>query len=1021
MSEERDFTPEATHLESDEVRALPSSGFGTIPDDDSGPPATVVESDEVRALPSSGLGTIPDDDSGPPATVIESDEVRALPSWPNHASSGDDSGTATLAPPRGRPTEPGSRIGPYEIRAELARGGIGAVYRAYDPELEREVALKVLLSGVRAGDQELLRFRREAKAAARLLHPGIVAVHDVGEDQGLSYMVMDLIEGESLRDKIKREKTLPSRVAAGIGRDLALAVSHAHGHGILHRDLKPANVLLAGEEGRPLITDFGLAKDQRIEEHLTRTGAVLGTPAYMPPEQARGLLDELDARVDVYALGATLYHALAGRPPFDGRTALQVLQQVLREEPPPLSGVDRDLKTICLRCLEKDKDARYASAQALADDLGRYLRHEPIHARPPGPVERLRKWTRRKPGLALAGGVTLLALIGGGTLLRALLPRAERAEANLAAAQADLTHTEGQLASAEDNRLAAQELAAAAARKERAAVANILAEARSGALRKTSEGLESAVFQLVAKPSGASLLIAEVTATSEALAAVPAEGEVPRGVRQKNTLGQGRLDAARVACEALGRLSAPPEASSKTLARYLAAEHDPLRAVPVAVALCRIGGEAALTAVHRARRRFGLASTFDWQIRAALAEVKGDLALEENTPTAHYNRGEARLAQRDFKGAIEDFSVVLRSWPKNVGALCNRAQAKEASGDLPGAGEDFDRAIEIEGADATLRLSRALLRKRLDDVPGARSDLDQALKADPTYVPAWHARATLFRDLREDGKALKDFARALELNPDSVRIWTDRAEVFLRTRRLDLAEQDIQRAFALDPKNAYAWLARGGLLLRRRDVQGADAACRKAIALDPDSFKAWELLGTVRLKGGDTQGAIEAYSEVLKRHTRSTFTFLRRGVLLARLGKHAAAIKDFSAALELEPNQFQCLASRGLARQNLGDHQAALADFRRALEQRPKNAPTLLNQALSLEALGKLKEALRSYDAAFAVQVDPAVLYNRGLVKLKLDDGPGAIADFERSLEIAPRGRFSGVIRRILANLRKRP
>ncbi|MBL4844528.1 MAG: serine/threonine protein kinase, partial [Planctomycetes bacterium] len=341
MSEERDFTPEATHLESDEVRALPSSGFGTIPDDD----------------------------SGPPATVIESDEVRALPSWPNHASSGDDSGTATLAPPRGRPTEPGSRIGPYEIRTELARGGIGAVYRAYDPELEREVALKVLLSGVRAGDQELLRFRREAKAAARLLHPGIVAVHDVGEDQGLSYMVMDLIEGESLRDKIKREKTLPSRVAAGIGRDLALAVSHAHGHGILHRDLKPANVLLAGEEGRPLITDFGLAKDQRIEEHLTRTGAVLGTPAYMPPEQARGLLDELDARVDVYALGATLYHALAGRPPFDGRTALQVLQQVLREEPPPLSGVDRDLKTICLRCLEKDKDARYASAQALADDL----------------------------------------------------------------------------------------------------------------------------------------------------------------------------------------------------------------------------------------------------------------------------------------------------------------------------------------------------------------------------------------------------------------------------------------------------------------------------------------------------------------------------------------------------------------------------------------------------------------------------------------------------------------------------
>jgi hypothetical protein len=289
---------------------------------------------------------------------------------------------------------------------------MGVVYRAMQLSLKRQVALKMILVGAHAGAEELARFRSEAEAVAQLQHPGIVQIYEVGEHDGLPYFSLELIEGGSLEKRLLAGPLAP-RPAAELVRLLAVAVHAAHQRGIIHRDLKPANVLLT-EEGIPKITDFGLAKRLDVEAGRTRTGAVMGTPSYMAPEQAGGRR-QIGPAADVYALGAILYELLTGRPPFQGATPLDILVEVLERDPSPVRVLSpqtpRALEIICLKCLAKAPGGRYAGAQALADDLGRFLKDEPIKARPAGAWQQASRWVRQHPGLALAYGLAGFALI----------------------------------------------------------------------------------------------------------------------------------------------------------------------------------------------------------------------------------------------------------------------------------------------------------------------------------------------------------------------------------------------------------------------------------------------------------------------------------------------------------------------------------------------------------------------------------------------------------------------------------
>jgi WD40 repeat protein/tRNA A-37 threonylcarbamoyl transferase component Bud32 len=317
------------------------------------------------------------------------------------------------------PTMPSTGAGPvavpgYEVLGELGRGGMGVVYKARQEGLNRVVALKMIRAGDLASEDERRRFLAEAEAVARFQHPHIVQIFEIGQYRNEPFFSLEYVEGGSLADKL-RGTPLPAAEAALLVEALAGGVQYAHEQGIVHRDLKPANVLL-GKDGSPKITDFGLAK-RVTEVGQTQTGAVIGTPSYMAPEQADGRTWEIGPAVDVYALGAILYECLTGRPPFKATTALDTLRQVANDEPVPprqlQSLTPRDLETICLKCLHKEPDKRYSSAPALAEDLRRWQAGEPIAARPVGPAERAVKWVRRNPVVTALLAALAVAIAGG--------------------------------------------------------------------------------------------------------------------------------------------------------------------------------------------------------------------------------------------------------------------------------------------------------------------------------------------------------------------------------------------------------------------------------------------------------------------------------------------------------------------------------------------------------------------------------------------------------------------------------
>src|SRR5262245_32174002 len=387
-------------------------------------PADAPEKGCPGCLLENGLGPLPD------ARVTARDASTVISTKANECGSAEDFEVNTAGPAGDsekakRSAETLGELGDYELLEVVGRGGQGVVYRAHQKSLNRTVALKMISVGSWATEAHLKRFRREAEAAASLEHPGIVPIHEVGERDGSCYFSMKFVEGGQL-DQVIKQKPMSIRQAAELISKVSRTVHYAHERGILHRDIKPGNILLDAK-GEPLLTDFGLARLVEAESTVTRTKEVMGTPSYMAPEQAVGNNTAVSSATDVYGLGAVLYQLLTGHPPFAGGTTYETIKLVLDSEPrqPRLLNpkVDRDLSTICLKCLEKDPKRRYSSALALAEDLEHWLKHEPILAKPSGFFAHSRKWVRRNPSSALSTALLVAFALGLGMMLLSVWSR----------------------------------------------------------------------------------------------------------------------------------------------------------------------------------------------------------------------------------------------------------------------------------------------------------------------------------------------------------------------------------------------------------------------------------------------------------------------------------------------------------------------------------------------------------------------------------------------------------------------
>jgi serine/threonine-protein kinase len=757
-------------------------------------------------------------------------ELEAM--FPTPASGPDADSPAPWHPGAGLP-----RISGYELEAVLGRGGMGIVYKARHLRLNRPVALKMLLAGAYAGPHELARFLHEAEAEAGLRHANIVQVYDVGDHEGRPYFTMEFVEGGSLAQKLAGTPQ-PARRAAALLATLAEAVQVAHQGGIVHRDLKPANILLTAD-GTPKIADFGLARHFDGGPALTRSGARVGTPSYMAPEQAIGKAGTVGPAADIYALGALLYEMLTGRPPFRGETAVETERQVIAEEPVPPARlnpkVPRDLETVCLKCLHKDPERRYATAAALAEDLQRFQRDEPVAARRAGRLERTAKWVRRHPtasALLVASLLLVIILVAGGLWL--VVRQAHRRDA----VEADLKELAGLQESAR--------WAEARAALERA-------EARLG------EGGPADLRRRLAQARHDLDLVIKLDAIRLSRAT---GGEL---IFYKAKADRDYQAAFREA--GLGRVHDHPASVAAKV-----------KASAVRGALVAALDDWATCITEKGRR--------DWLLEVA--------RRADPDPAGWRERIFDPAAWEDPAALAELARTVPGRQPVSL-LLALGERLKAVGGDAPG----FLKRVQKEHpADfwANLILGNALLRYQ---APGEASGYYRAaLASRPGAAVGYCAVGDALRLQNSPTEAAEYYEKALRLDPHYARAHSNLGLAFQAQGRLDEAIGYYRHAVRLDPNYAWAHHNLADALRVKGRLDEAYEHCRQADRLDPDNPEVNKCLRGVLLGQGRRQEAQAAWRKALAANPPGHDAWSGYAELCLFLGQHEEYRRARRALLE---------------------------------------------------------------------------------------------------------------------------
>ena len=715
-------------------------------------------------------------------------------------------------------------LGDYKLLEQVGEGGMGVVYRALQPGANRVVALKVIRSSVTGAGESFRkkaesRFKNEIQAAAQLEHENIVPVYDVGNVGDLMYFAMRFVEGQSLSDLVK-EGPVENRLAATYIAGTARGVAEAHRRGILHRDLKPHNVMIESRSGKPMVADFGLAKLVDGEDQITKTGETIGTPSYMPPEQIKDATT-VDHRGDVYSLGATLYHLLAGRPPFQAANTLGTMRQVLYDEAAPPrrlnSAVDADLDTICLKCLQKEPARRYQSAGELVDDLERYLRGEPILARPIGRLERLNRWRRRNP---LEAGLTAAAVVLAGTALAATTIGYRNTRAALAQARQNLDYARSAVDQfyTEVSEIDLQNQPGLQPLKQK-----LLARALDYYQKFLEENRGDAGLSVELADSYGRVgeITEEIKSVADALPHFQAAASLQQSLLRKSPGDLKLMEALSDSLNSIGRVQQRLQDYPAAEAAYN--ESRRLRDELVAAAPANRGYRRKLANVRmnngllKSRQQdFDAAATeyeVAQQIRRQLLDERADDLVIRDFARGAFNQGilEDRRQRLDesaacFETAIRNFSTLAQGHPENLSERFELAVASTLLGDVLSATGETERAIKTyDSARATLAqlvnenpqviqygerlgtvvIGAAELQMDLAESARARQPADEAAAGD---------HFTRAETLLADG--IKALTAAVDFDPTRTGPRHDLAATFLRLGEVKQAQGDNAAAAA---------------------------------------------------------------------------------------------------------------------------------------------------------------------------------------------------------------------------------
>lgn len=902
---------------------------------------------------------------------------------------------AHVPPPQGgrsgakQPDVPG-----YELIREVGCGGMGVVYLARQKNLDRLVALKMIRDSQLARSDHLFRFRTEAEAIARLRHPNILQIFDVGETEGMPYVALEWLEGGSLSDRIAGTPR-SRRESAELVATLARAVQAAHDAGIVHRDLKPANILFDAE-GVPKVADFGLAKRLDLDDPgHTRTGQIMGSPSYMAPEQASGQTRDVGRAADVYALGSVLYELLTGRPPFKGASAMETVRMVLELEPVPPSRlrarVPRDLETICLHCLEKNPARRYASATALAEDLERYLAGRPIRARRTPAWEKAAKWARRHPAASVLLLVGLMAL-GGGAAAWWRTDAARRAS--------DVR---------ESRRLTGVRVALG--RELRTAQAAMARDDWSEA-RALLAGLSS---RLEREPALADLRAEATSLRNETAAAIQVQNRRDQDAARLEQFARGRDEALLRDSGFLGDPAENRRAAHDAALTALAVfgNGQPpgkgwnLAALPAELA--ERDGQAIREGCYELLLVLAGTSTGgatkDGTTGTALAILEDASRLRPPTPALHLRREAGLTRQGDLAGALAAHKAAMALSPSEAFDYYLIGQELYRRNDWRGAERALERVARLEPdhfwAQALLA-NLALLQGRPTE---ARAGFSACLNRHPDFAWLYLLRGFAY------GESGNLRLREAQLVP---RLATERREE--AARLFEDAEADYRSALEgrLGEADRYALLVNRGIMRFRNDALApARSDLEAAAALRPQAYQAHASLAQVLEREGHRAEAEAALARAIEGAPERAELYRSRALL--RLGRpdldddgRRLALTDLEKAIRLEgPGRPERAGDEALRAELLyrsGRYGETLEAAVAALAIDPAQAAAHRFRVAALLELKRLDEVLAACEAAMAGGSATAELHEvRGLALAGLRDHSGAIEAYTHALGLAPR------------------